>query len=62
MENYSILDFMMDNDKLRIQVDIPKKLVEILDDYVLFKANGSRKRLLELIVIKFILEAEKDLY
>jgi len=62
MEEYTILDFMQDNDKLRIQVDIPKKLVSILDDYVLFKANGTRKRLIELILIKYILEIQKELY
>jgi len=62
MKDYSIVDFMLDNDKLRIQIDVPKKLIGILDDYVTFKANGTRKRLIELVLIKFILDIEKDLY
>jgi metal-responsive CopG/Arc/MetJ family transcriptional regulator len=62
MKDYGIVEFLTDKDKLRIQIDLPKYLIKILDDYVMFKANGSRKRLIELILIKYILEIEKDLY
>lgn len=62
MTDYNIYDFLNDNDKLRIQIDIPKKLVNVLDDYVSFKKVSNRKKLIEMLIIKFILEKEKDLY
>jgi len=62
MDNYSVLDFLNDTEKQRIAVDIPKKLLLILDDYIVLNKIPNRKRFLELMVIKFILEKEKDLY
>jgi len=62
MKNYSALDFLNDTKKQRIAVDIPKELLKILDDYIILNKIPNRKRFLELMVIKFILEKEKDLY
>lgn len=61
MAYYSELDFTLDNNKKRINIDLPVRLIEELDKIIYIRDISSRKQLIELLVIKFVLNKEDDL-
>lgn len=61
MAYYSELDFILDNKKKRINIDLPVRLIEELDKIIYKRDISSRKQLIELLVIKFVLDKEEDL-
>lgn len=61
MAYYSELDFTLDNNKKRINIDLPVRLLEKLDKIIYERDISSRKQLIELLVIKFVLNREEDL-
>jgi metal-responsive CopG/Arc/MetJ family transcriptional regulator len=58
---YSIIESIADNDKQAIQIDISKKLLFELDKYVLSHNVSNRKRLIETLLIKFIIQNSEEI-
>jgi metal-responsive CopG/Arc/MetJ family transcriptional regulator len=57
---YSLIESMADNDKQRVTIEISKKLLFELDKYVQTHNVSNRKRLIETLLIKFIIQNEQD--
>jgi metal-responsive CopG/Arc/MetJ family transcriptional regulator len=55
MSDYSELDFIIDSEKKRINVDLPIRLLKRLDEIIYQQDINSRKQLIELLVIKFVM-------
>lgn len=59
MAYYNELDFTLDNNKKRINIDLPVRLIEKLDEIIYKQDINSRKQLIELLVIKFVLNHDE---
>jgi metal-responsive CopG/Arc/MetJ family transcriptional regulator len=56
---YTNIEELLNNDKLRVNVDLPRRHLDMLDEYVKINQLSTRKKLLEMIIIKFALEHQK---
>ena len=59
MSDYKELDFLLDSNKKRVNIDLPIKLLKKLDEIIYKQDINSRKQLIELLVIKFVLNNDE---
>jgi metal-responsive CopG/Arc/MetJ family transcriptional regulator len=60
MSNYKEFQNMLDTDKRRISIQISKKTLIELENYMKSQGLTNRKAFLELLVYKFVSENKKE--
>jgi metal-responsive CopG/Arc/MetJ family transcriptional regulator len=58
--DYTMIEELLNSDTLRINIDLPKKHLERLDNYVKINMINNRKKLLEMLIIKFVIEHTEE--